>query len=113
MGSALAMKRVTVRLAFPPIESPKFREIAGYACEVLGVPMVVHRSIWTLNDTPSGAYWSVSDPVTGRSLCDGRLEPCRSRAAAVKRAGEIAKEQGGAGALTAKITQVHTQKAAA
>lgn len=73
------MKRavVSVRLQDHAGKPAGSQEIVGYACEIDGIPLVVHRSItFDLVEgkrVPSATDWTVTEPRTGLSIWDGSV----------------------------------------
>jgi hypothetical protein len=83
-------------------------EVAGYEVTVAGLDMVAHRTITTVgvgDPEPSTTYWTVTDPRTGMSICDGWVEKTKTIKLAVKCAEEIVSVHGGAAGVNAKVAE--------
>lgn len=81
-------------------------EIRGYACEVAGIPMVVHRSITSdgLGEPIAGTkFWTVTEPRTGMAAWEGDRAETTTRAEAIERAEMNVQTHGGAKSVEAEV----------
>jgi hypothetical protein len=77
--------------------------IEGYAVELSGVPMVVHRAVNFEGKRLSG--WTVTERITGRAAGSGR-----TRAAAIERAASAVDAEGGPVATRAAVASFVAQR---
>lgn len=93
------MKRATVTCAMDYFAAgvlvPETTE--GYACEVFGVPMVVHHLL-RYEGGPHPRLWTVTEPTTGRLV-----STARTRALAIECAEEAVFAEGGRDSLNRMI----------
>lgn len=99
------MHKVMVDVALGPDFGARKGEkltVRGYECEVLGVPMVVHRPV--MGDEEAGPWlaetgWTVTEPQTGLRIVTsqvvGRKPVSQSREEVVRWAETVATNKGG------------------
>lgn len=111
------MKRATVYVHLQDRHgNPEgLQEIVGYACEIDGISLVVHRSITrdivADKRVPSATDWTVTEPRTGASVWDGaatwdKPDKPYPRSYAIHRAEVAIAEHGGPAALEAAVEKM-------
>lgn len=102
--------RVQVHLSPEPIFNSDggWFEVEGYEVSVLGIPMVAHRSV----DVNAGEEsklsidrWTITEPRTGMSICDGKVEYLLTIRAALRRAEAVIETHGGAKAVDDRVAK--------
>jgi hypothetical protein len=103
------VRRATVKIRPNPAvygEHVAPLELPGYACEIAGVPMVVHRSLSRNGlgePVPSAKFWTITEPKTGMAAHEGERAETTTRAAAIEAAEQTVEAHGGAEAVRAEI----------
>lgn len=98
------MKKATVTCAMDPfaigLATPV--ETEGYACEIHGIPMVVHRVLRADDDgwRRHSRHWTVTEPQTGRAVASST-----SRKDAIALAEEEVWQHGGPDAVRREINK--------
>lgn len=92
------MKRATVTCGMDPLDIGLAVpvETEGYACEIHGLPMVVHRVLRAVDDgwRWHSRHWTVTEPITGRAVATSG-----SRKDAIALAEEVIWQHGGPDAV--------------